>query len=48
MKYSPECTQTSACNIPEEAVVDLQIVLDRLKVAFSDANLVRLATDDEG
>ena len=48
MKYAPECTQTSACNIPEAAVVELQIVLDRLKVAFSDANLVQPATDDQG
>jgi hypothetical protein len=48
MTYAADCAQTSACNIPEQAVVDLQIVLDRLKVAFSDANLVDLATDDQG
>jgi hypothetical protein len=29
-------------------VFELQIVLDRLKVAFSDANLVQPATDDQG
>jgi hypothetical protein len=47
-KYAPDCAQTSACSIPEEAIVDLQIVLDRLKVAFSDANLVLPPTDDQG
>ncbi len=48
MRYAPDCAQTSACNIPEQAVVELQIVLDRLKVAFSDANLVQHSTDDQG
>jgi hypothetical protein len=48
MTYAIDCAQTSACNIPEQAVIDLQIVLDRLKVAFSDANLVQLETDDQG
>lgn len=48
MKYALDCAQTSACNIPEQALVELQIVLDRLKVAFSDANLVQPATDDQG
>ena len=47
-KYSDDCAQTSACNIPEEAKFELQIVLDRLKVAFSDANLVQPPTDDQG
>ncbi|MDG0866806.1 hypothetical protein [Candidatus Lucifugimonas marina] len=47
-KYSDDCAQTSKCNIPDEAKVELQIVLDRLKVAFSDANLVQPVTDDQG
>jgi hypothetical protein len=47
-KYVTDCATTAACNIPEEAVFELQIVLDRLKVAFSDANLVQPATDDQG
>jgi hypothetical protein len=48
MQYAADCAQTSACNIPEEAIADLQIVLDRLKVAFSDANLVQPVTGDQG
>ena len=48
MKYADDCSSTSTCNIPEEAIFELQIVLDRLKVAFSDANLVQPAGDDQG
>jgi hypothetical protein len=48
MKYAADCANTSTCNIPEEAVFELQVVLDRLKVAFSDANLVQPAGDDQG
>jgi hypothetical protein len=48
VKYALDCAQTSACNIPGEAVIELQIVLDRLKIAFSDANLVQPVTDDQG
>ncbi len=48
IKYAVDCAQTSACNISEAAVFDLQVVLDRLKVAFSDANLVQPVTDDQG
>jgi hypothetical protein len=48
MKYAIDCAQTRACNIPDQAVLDLQIVLDRLRVAFSDANLVQPVTDDQG
>jgi len=47
-KYAADCAQTSTCNIPDEAIFELQVVLDRLKVAFSDANLVRPVTDDKG
>lgn len=47
-KYAADCANTSACNIPDEAKEELQVVLDRLKVAFSDANLVDSSTDDQG
>ena len=47
-KYAANCAQTSDCNIPDEAKFELQVVLDRLKVAFSDANLVQPPTDDQG
>jgi hypothetical protein len=48
VKYAANCANTSTCNIPEEAIFELQIVLDRLRVAFSDANLVQPAGDDQG
>lgn len=48
VRYASECAQTRACNIPEEAIVDLEIVLDRLKIAFSDANLVQPVSGDQG
>ncbi len=47
-KYSADCAQTSDCDIPDRAVEELQLVLDRLKVAFSDANMVQMVTDDLG
>lgn len=47
-KYVADCATTANCNIPESAVVELQIVLDRLKVAFSDANLVQEVEGDGG
>ena len=46
--YAADCAETAACNIPEQAVFELQVVLDRLKVAFSDANLVHPYPDDLG
>ena len=48
MSYAADCAETSACNIPEQAVVELQDVLERLRVAFSDANLVQPYPDDLG
>lgn len=48
MTYAVDCAETSACNIPGQAVIELQQVLDRLKVAFSDANLVQPYPDDLG
>tara|TARA_A100001037_G_scaffold306657_1_gene353720 strand:+ start:6332 stop:6952 length:621 start_codon:yes stop_codon:yes gene_type:complete len=48
MKYAADCATTADCNIREEAVLDLQVVLDRLRVAFSDANLAPLTSDDHG
>jgi len=47
-KYAADCARTANCDIPESAVVELQIVLDRLKVAFSDANLVQEVEGDGG
>jgi hypothetical protein len=47
MTYAGDCAQTSQCNIPEQAVIELQQVLDRLQVAFSDANLVDPYPDDD-
>lgn len=47
MKYVADCAETAACNIPEQAVIELQVVLDRLKVAFSDANLVEPYSKDQ-
>ena len=47
MTYASDCSETSKCIIPDEAVVELQIVLDRLKVAFSDAGLGIKADDQE-
>ena len=46
--YAAECAESSECNIPGEAVAELQDVLDRLRVAFSDANLVQPYPDDVG
>ena len=46
--YAADCAETSACHIPGQAVIELQGVLDRLKVAFSDANLVEPYPDDLG
>ena len=46
--YGRDCITSSRCHIPEQAVFDLQVVLDRLKTAFSDANLVQPVTDDQG
>jgi hypothetical protein len=48
MTYAADCAETSACNIPPQAVGELQDVLDRLRVAFSDANLVQPYPDDLG
>jgi len=47
MTYASDCAETSKCVIPDEAVVELQIVLDRLKVAFSDAGFGIKADDQE-
>lgn len=47
MTYASDCAQTSDCIIPNEAVVELQIVLDRLKVAFSDAGFGIQVDDQE-
>ena len=46
--YAADCAETSACDIPRQAVVELQVVPDRLKVAFSDANFVQPYPDDLG
>ncbi|MDP6666064.1 MAG: hypothetical protein QF357_01550 [Dehalococcoidia bacterium] len=46
--YAADCAETSSCHIPEQAVFELQGVLDRLKVAFSDANLVQPYPEDAG
>ena len=47
MTYASDCAETSKCIISNEAVVELQIVLDRLKVAFSDAGFGIQADDQE-
>jgi len=46
--YAADCAETSACSIPDKAVAEIQDVLDRLTVAFSDANLVQPYPDDLG
>ena len=46
--YAADCAETAACEIPVQAVGELQDVLDRLRVAFSDANLVQPYPDDLG
>ena len=48
MTYAADCAETSACHIPAQAVVELQDVMERLRVAFSDANLVQPYPDDLG
>ena len=47
MTYASDCAETSKCMISNEAVVELQIILDRLKVAFSDAGFVLPYTEWE-
>ena len=46
--YAGYCYTVSTCDIPGEAVEALQVVLDRLRFAFSDANLAPLVTDEQG
>ena len=46
--YAPDCAETAACDIPDQAVIELQAVLDRLRVAFSDANLVDRYPENAG
>ena len=48
MTYAADCAETAACDIPGQAVIELQGVFDRLRVAFSAANLVQPYPDDPG
>ena len=40
LQYAADCALPGQCSVPEEAREGLQIVLDRLRVGFSDAGLV--------